>query len=124
MRRYRILQQVASITFLLVLSTIIRCSVATRSSIFKIEAEDMSHRSLRGNPSRSRRLRVPSQDRALKDESYPERSLFVDPSVLGMIGGRRSNAIDAIRHTDEMLLALRFSMGQDTSMSPTPVSAL
>ena len=112
----------ASTIFLLVLSTVLTCSVATRSSVFKVEAEDNFHRSLRGNP--LRRLRVPAQGRALKDESHPERSLFVDPSVRGMFGGRRSNAIDAIRHTDEILLALRLSMGHDTSMSPAPVSAI
>lgn len=89
-----------------------------------VEAEDMSGRSLRGNGPTRRRLRVPDLGRAIKDESNPERSLFSDATVLGMIENRKNNAIDAIRHADELLLALRFSMEVDTSMSPAPVSAL
>jgi hypothetical protein len=113
---------VASTLFLLALSTVPICSLASRSSVYKVEADDMSGRSLRGNGPTRRRLRVPDLGRAIKDESNPER--FSDASVLGMIENRKNNAIDAIRHADELLLALRFSMEVDTSMSPAPVSAL
>jgi hypothetical protein len=101
---------VASIFFLTILVTIPTCSVAFRSDVFKVEAEGMPG-SLRG------RRKVHDGPRAARRESQSGRRIsstsdesdLPDLSVLGMIENRRYSAMEAMLHTDEMMVALRFS---------------
>jgi hypothetical protein len=100
-------------------------SLASRNNVFQIEV-DGSRTALRGRASDHRRLRVSDRARTENSESHPRRKMYStwdesdspDLSVLGVVKKRRFGAMDAINHSVEMLLALRFS----SSMSMTLVS--
>lgn len=104
-------------------------SHASRSNFYKVDADARPEGSLRGKTSAFRRLRVSEENSHHEDSSITKRDLshistdadLPDSSFHSMIENRRYSAMEALLHTDEMIFALRFSMG--LSMSLDMVSA-